>query len=234
MSSLVCRVAGDREFEKIVKLRSSFSELTGKIPTSDVVYWQRAKLVVQTFQIITIGKCGYGKSSLLNSLIGENLFTVNHVNVGTVEMQSVEYSLPWGRNLFLSLADLPGIGESLTKNQEHIELYRKALATAHIVIYVVRADQRDLTIDQWVFSTLLSSDLVKSQKVIIAVNQVDKIHPINRDSPFNLTSDQKRNLSDKIEVLSKELLLSRDNIIGVSATENYGIDPLIRAIVGRL
>jgi Predicted GTPase len=74
-----------------------------------------------------MGKTGVGKSSLCNALFRSEVCTVNAVEACTRQPQRVR--LRFG-NHFLTLVDLPGVGESVTRDGEYRELYRD-LMTAH-------------------------------------------------------------------------------------------------------
>jgi uncharacterized protein len=182
-----------------------------------------------SFTIAVLGKCGHGKSSLLNALVGEEIFCASHVGVGTKTAQSVDYELNGLARIRLSILDLPGIGEAVDCNKDHIELYRRAVETASAFIYVIQADQRDLAVDQWVFSELFGRR-GRRKRVTIALTQVDKIHPLNRSIPFILSPEQSINLVQKIGTVKKKLKMKTHQIIAVAATEKFGLDNLIDTV----
>ena len=71
-----------------------------------------------------MGKTGVGKSSLCNALFRSEVCAVNAVEACTRQPQRVR--LRFGTH-FLTLVDLPGVGESVTRDGEYRELYRLAV-----------------------------------------------------------------------------------------------------------
>ena len=181
------------------------------------------------FTIAVFGKCGHGKSSLLNALIGEDLFRTSHIEVGTKTAQSVEYRLSGFARSRLTILDLPGIGETDGKNDSHFDLYRTMLKTVSSVIYVLRADQRDLAVDQWLFSQIFAKRS-RRRRVTVALSQIDKVHPLNRARPFSLTSEQRQNVTAKIKTVQRALHVAARQIVPVASTESYGVKSLIENV----
>lgn len=194
---------------------------------------RQSRLERDRFTIAILGKCGHGKSSLLNALIGEALFEASHIGAGTRTAQSVDYALPGFARDTLSILDLPGIGEAADRDEGHFELYRKAAEWASAFIYVIRADQRDLGVDQWVLSQLFGKH-GRRKRLTVALAQVDKIYPINRSIPFVLSSEQSANLQAKIRTLKHKLRLKDRQIVAVAAPEAHGLDDLVLTIAGSL
>jgi predicted GTPase len=124
------------------------------------------------------------------------------------------------------LADLPGIGENPQLDAEYIELYRAALEKAHAVIYFMRADQRDYSIDEWVFGELFQQRAARA-KVIVALNAIDKVEPLNRRQPVEISADQWNNVGLRIAGISKKLKLATTAIVPISATAQINTHRLV-------
>ena len=97
------------------------------------------------------------------------------------------------------------------------------------IVYILRADQRDYLMDTRFINEILST----KNKVIIGMNYVDKIEPISRKAPFSLTRRQLINIRAKVNVYLKDLVF-RKKIVPYSATEFYGLNKLVVAMLNNL
>lgn len=226
--TLRCTVKIERDVVALVQARNAFGFLHNRQPLLSLASrWQRGDSLSHDIQVIAIGKSGYGKSTTLNQLVGEAVFETNAIAGCTREMQSAEYRFPTKEaQCHFSLADLPGIGEHPELDKQYIQLYRDAIAKAHSVIYFLRADQRDYVIDQWAFAQLFNTD-AERRKVIIALNAVDKIEPLNRSQPFALTAEQIQSLRLKRHTICQQFAVCEDQIVTLSATEQHNLDGLV-------
>jgi len=180
-------------------------------------------------QVLFLGKTGYGKSTLLNKIIGENVFKTDDVECCTKQVQSSIFSLPIGGDFYFSLYDFPGIGESKSADKRYLDKYLKMVATSSVIIYLLRADQRDFSIDEEVIKLLSKTAKVK-KKIIIALNCVDKIEPVNKKNFFNLSAQQKSNIDSKKKFISKKFDVSENYIVELSASDSFNIDQLVDKI----
>ncbi|MRW85345.1 hypothetical protein GJ698_14765 [Pseudoduganella sp. FT26W] len=230
-AALACTVKLTRTVDDLVAHCDAFDFLQDGLPVpSSASRWRRGNTVSEDLQVIVMGKSGYGKSTTLNSLIGEEAFDTSDTEGCTRVMQSAEFKFASTSGThYFSLADLPGIGENPQLDAEYIQLYRAALEKAHAVIYFMRADQRDYAIDEWVFSELFPSRAERG-KVIVALNAIDKIEPMNRRHPFEMSAAQWQNVDLRIASISKKLKLVTAAIIPISAAEQINTSRL----VGRL
>ena len=231
MERLQCNVVLKGDLPALCQSLPGFRvlERSSLIPGKGVT-WNRSGKTSEELQIIVMGKTGYGKSTLLNRLAGRNVFRTSDTQACTRQMESVDFPLPYGRNQYFSLADLPGIGENPQRDREYIDLYRRTLRQASLVVYVLRADQRDFSKDEWAFSELFPTDVQRS-KVVVALNAVDKIEPLCRSLPFQLFPEQVRNLVRKIRTVSSTLKIDEHQIVPVSAEEGYGIKDLVESMM---
>ncbi|WP_217521248.1 GTPase family protein [Vibrio metschnikovii] len=219
----------------LIQSRNSFFFLYNKVPDlSKTSIWKRGELISNDIQVIVIGKSGYGKSTTLNTIVGQNVFETNDIEGCTRVMQSAEYRFAINNEYCnFSMADLPGIGENPKLDKQYINLYRSAINKSHVVIYILRADQRDYSIDHWAFSELFKTCAEKS-KVIVAINAVDKIEPLNRNLPFTLSNSQFCNLEKKINEICLLFDISKQQVVGLSAIEDYNVDQLVSLIGEKL
>lgn len=232
---LRCEIRFERPVEKLASSRSAFGFLRDCVPSpAHATAWNRGDTTSVDIGVVAVGKTGYGKSTSLNALLGVRAFATSDTSGCTRTMQSVEYRFA-GTNTahYFSFSDLPGIGENLKLDREYMALYREALGTAQVVLYFVRADQRDFSIDQRVFDELIGKSDVKN-KVILVVNAIDKIEPLNRRLPFAPNRAQLEALREKIDYLSVMFGIGTDDIIPIAGATGFNLDALASAIARRV
>lgn len=192
--------------------------------------------VISISSIIVIGKTGYGKSTLLNTLIGQEIFPTDPVQSCTSKIDAAIYAM-FSKNRpsvlsypycapscrYFALCDLPGIGESLSVDNTYMNMYEHMLDYSSCVIYLLRADQRDYSLDHEAFIKLFPNNRDR-RKVVIALNYADKIEPIHRNA--GISDDQMQSLQKKRKSISKIFNMDEKNIIPCSAATGYGIDNL--------
>jgi len=232
---LRCIIKAERSIDDLASTRSAFSVLPDYRPhKKHATAWNRKHGESHDLMVVALGKTGYGKSTTLNSLLREEAFETSDISGCTRKLQSLEYRFDsTDGQYFCSFADLPGLGERPELDLEYYPLYRKTLATAHVILYFVRADQRDYSVDQRAFEELITGASANG-KVILVINAIDKIEPLNRSLPFVPSGEQQRALDQKVAALSGLFSLPRSSIIAVSGTENYHLDELANMIVLRL
>lgn len=192
-------------------------------------YWRRNAGASHShdLQVVFFGKSGYGKSSMVNALTGLESMATSDVAACTRKAQSAEYVIRPGN--YLSLADLPGLGESQQRDQEYLELYRQILDKADVVVYMVRADCRDYAIDQNAFVRLFSS-ANQQRKVILAINGCDKVEPLQRQYSNSLSREQLQSIESKIVDL-RRIFPGLSRIVPCSAATGWNVDMLSQEIV---
>lgn len=94
-----------------------------------------SRLVTYEPVIGIMGKTGVGKSSLCNALFRSEVCAVNAVEACTRQPQRVR--LRFGSH-YLTLVDLPGVGESISRDDEYRELYRELMPQLDMVLWVLR------------------------------------------------------------------------------------------------
>jgi len=227
------------DFAQWIEKYPMFSFLKNiNIPRNESFKWTRSNHSLgfynketYEFNIMFIGKTGYGKSTTLNKLTGSNVFQMSDIGVGTKNLSSYLYQMDKGASTFFSLTDLPGIGESLSHDSEYLEWYRDALEVSQVVVYVLRADQRDFALDEQLFKACFGEESQRS-KVIIALNYADKIEPVNRQNI--LTAEQVRNLEKKVEEVSRLFGFPKENIVYYSASQEINVGKLLRKLANKV
>ncbi|WP_201289912.1 YfjP family GTPase, partial [Escherichia coli] len=92
-----------------------------------------------------MGKSGAGKSSLCNELFRGKVSAVSDVNACTRDI--LRFRLRSGRHS-LVIVDLPGVGENGQRDHEYRALYRRMLPELDLVLWVIKADDRALSVDE--------------------------------------------------------------------------------------
>ncbi len=195
-----------------------------EVPASEMFKWDYCGTPSRIMQAIAIGKSGYGKSTTLNRIVGKEVFETSDVEACTKEMYSADYKLS-KPNQYFSLCDLPGVGESLAADNRYYEWYHTLLQKASMVLYILRADQRDFSVDLNVYNELIKKTN-REKQVLFAINCADKIEPISRTT--ELSAIQKSNLDRKICEVKR--IFRTENVIAYSAETGYNFDPLVMKI----
>ncbi len=174
------------------------------------------------------GKSGYGKSSTVNAFLGQDILKTSDVEACTRRCDCLNFQIL--SDYYLSFADYPGIGESEYRDKEYLKMYQDFLVYSNIVVYVLRADMRDYSIDELAYSTIFAKDSDK-QKVIFAVNCCDKVEPIHRAWRESYPSpEQMINIDQKIATLNT-IFKPKNKIIPYSANTSWGLANLAKEIV---
>jgi len=220
---------------------ANISELADRIPAfsgvrlldiaeNDVTRCTMNGKIAYCIQAIFIGKTGYGKSTTLNKICGNKFFETDDINSCTKTLFSAEYRIHDNKNHFFSLCDLPGLGESAETNKTYINYYGSMLKKSHCVVYVLRADTRDYSLDLEILRPMLESN-EQEKKVMLAVNFVDKIEPISRSKLFRLNQKQLENIEEKSLEIQRIFKVPQTKIIFYSATEEYNIEKISKGII---
>ncbi|MGI8465888.1 GTPase family protein [Pectobacterium punjabense] len=119
-----------------------------------------------------MGKTGVGKSSLCNALFKGEVSPVSDSRACT--RHALTFRLSSGQRSIL-FVDLPGVGESEERDHDYAGLYQNWLPRVDIVLWLLKADDRALAIDQHIYRTVIGERY--RDKVLFVLNQVDKLEP---------------------------------------------------------
>ncbi|MEH5628692.1 YfjP family GTPase, partial [Citrobacter freundii] len=119
-----------------------------------------------------MGKTGAGKSSLCNALFAGEVSPVSDVEACTRE--PLRFRLQVG-DRYMTLVDLPGAGESSVRDTEYAALYREQLSRLDLVLWLIKADDRALAVDEHFYHQVIGEAF--RHKVLFVISQSDKTEP---------------------------------------------------------
>ncbi|WP_220721851.1 GTPase family protein [Citrobacter portucalensis] len=200
----------------------------------------RHMLIKELSQLITyepvigiMGKTGAGKSSLCNALFRSEVCAVNAVEACTREPQRIR--LRFGQH-YLTLVDLPGVGESQDRDSEYRELYREQLPKLDMVLWVLKADDRAFSVEEMFYQSIQTRCGSTMPPVLWILNQVDKVEPSERWSWRSATpsSTQLENIRRKQQAVASQLGIQKDAVIPVSVKGRYHLAQIVEQMINRL
>ncbi|HBR1512807.1 MULTISPECIES: GTPase family protein [Enterobacteriaceae] len=162
-----------------------------------------------------MGKTGAGKSSLCNALFAGDISPVSDVAACT--RKPLLFRLQLGKH-FMTIMDLPGVGESELRDTEYATLYREQLPRLDLVLWLIKADDRALAVDEHFYRQVIGESY--RHKVLFVICQSDKTEPT--DGVDKLSREQKQNISRKICLLH-ELFQPVNPICAVSVRLQWGL-----------
>ncbi|MEN4701125.1 GTPase family protein [Pantoea agglomerans] len=197
---------------------------------SNLPQWISSRILQQINQFIyyepvigIMGKTGSGKSSLCNALFAADISPVSDVAACTRE--PLRFRLQVGERI-MTIVDLPGVGESESLDEEYSELYRQQLPRLDLVLWLVKADDRALAVDEHFYRQVIGE--AYRHKVLFVVSQSDKTEPTNSED--KLSKEQKQNIRLKICLLH-ELFEPVNPVCAVSIRQRWGLQVMAERMI---
>ncbi len=187
----------------------------------------RLRSLTQYEPIIGImGKTGVGKSSLCNALFQGEVTPVSDVKACTRDV--LRFRLCNG-NHSLMVVDLPGVGESEQRDEEYTALYRHILPELDLVLWVIKTDDRALSVDEHFYRKVM---LAYQQRVLFVVNQADKAEPCHQwNTTSNTPSHSQQSTIEAKRSAVQQLFLPHHPVCVVSARTGWGLDAMVEAMM---
>ncbi|HAH1219277.1 TPA: GTPase family protein, partial [Escherichia coli] len=176
-----------------------------------------------------MGKSGAGKSSLCNALFQGEVTPVSDVHAGTREVQRFRLN---GHGHSMVITDLPGVGESRDRDAEYEALYRDILPELDLVLWLIKADDRALSVDEYFWRHILHRG---HQRVLFVVMQADKTEPCHEWDMAGIQPSpaQAQNIREKTEAVFR-LFRPVHRVVAVSARTGWELDTLVSALMTAL
>ena len=191
-------------------------------PLSGLPQWVSERILQQINQLThyepvvgIMGKTGTGKSSLCNTLFAGDISPVSDVAACT--RKPLQFRLQVGKR-FMTIMDLPGVGESELRDAEYAALYREQLPRLDLVLWLIKADDRALAVDEHFYREVIGE--AYRHKVLFVISQSDKVEPTCGGE--KLSTEQKHNISRKICLLH-ELFQPVNPVCAVSVRLQWGL-----------
>lgn len=208
-------------------------------PSSLLTAEQRSTIGQQLEQLINyravvgvLGKTGAGKSSLCNALFGQDVAKVSDVDACTRKPQKID--LACGGATGIELLDMPGVGESEARDQAYRQLYQRYLPKLDLVLWLIKADDRALAIDERFYRDVVLPLLhERGVPILFVISQADKLEPCREwDTASGQPGPmQALNLQAKTSQLCSVFRVSPQQVLATSAEANFGLTRLIEQLV---
>ena len=196
---------------------------------------ERLPLLVHYQAVVgVLGKAGAGKSALCNALSGQECAEVSDVDVCT--RYPLEITLSYRDGNGLSLLDVPGMGESTAHDKDYAELYRRLLPELDLILWVIKGDDRALSVDEQVYRDIVRPYAERHcVPVMVVISQIDKIEPSQEWdwSHHHPGPQQAANAQNKRRSVCRLLAVPPAQVCMVSARAGYGLVDLVEAMMHR-
>jgi len=187
--------------------------------------------------VCVIGLSGVGKSSTINSMFGANR-TVSATIRGTTRFDAETYDIESTRvsgmriRCRLRIYDAVGLGEDIDLDSNYLRRYKNHLPKCDLALWIVAARNRALALDQQYLQQLARV----MPNLVIGLNQVDLVEPLNWTASTNLPSKEqneaiKEIVRDRKSKLARYARQGDVAVIPYSALRYYNLQTLYLACI---
>jgi hypothetical protein len=221
-------------------LKKIFGDIRAENPSVSQEDFDKLQLLIEEQvkkepapRVAFIGEAGVGKSTTLNVLFNAGQ-EVSHIEACTQEESAFDVQVAKGT---LRMYDMPGLGESLIKREQHLATYRRVLNDVDVALWILDAQYRAVeSVQRFLAEELKVINPLIADKVVFALNKVDLVHPADWDKFANLPSEeQKSNIEARILDIRKKISEAvptwNGNVIGYSSLNYYNLNELFLAIL---
>lgn len=137
-----------------------------------------------------------------------------------------------GHGHSMVITDLPGVGESRDRDAEYEALYRDILLELDLVLWLIKADDRALSVDEYFWRHILHRG---HQRVLFVVMQADKTEPCHEWDMAGIQPSpaEAQNIREKTEAVFR-LFRPVHRVVAVSARTGWELDTLVSALMTAL
>ncbi|MGI6462813.1 MAG: GTPase family protein [Candidatus Scatomorpha sp.] len=190
--------------------------------------------------IAFIGFTGVGKSSTLNALFNAGQ-AISDVRACTQYAQVFSGNIEkyTGSKGSINVYDMPGLGESINKDIQHLKIYEQIIPLCDVVIWTFHANDRTMTPMQNAILTLVDRIGPEfTNHLLFVINKADTTAPGETfwNTRFNIPSEeQTRNIKEFEKYILDRIheILPHWNgqIVTYSAKRRYHLEQLMTAMV---
>ncbi|QDT01096.1 GTPase Era [Adhaeretor mobilis] len=185
-----------------------------------------AKRETQRLEIVAFGTISSGKSSLLNSLAGREVFSSNVVG-GTTSARS---EIPWPGSDSVVLVDTPGLAE--VRGESRAAIAAAAANTADLVLLVVDGPLKSYEVE------LVEVLFAMEKRLLVCLNKEDWYDPAEQKELLAQISEQLPNVEapDVVAVRAAEVMRPRVRVLadGTEKTEYVPTPPDVTPLARRM